>query len=158
VIFGGFSSQAIADRVEDAKSDIIITPTAAGGAAAPVLLKQNVDEALMKTDRVKTVVVFERTGSPVKMIAGRDVALERRLRGSTTDCPCEENGQRRSVVRALHVGIDGKPKGIVHTTGGYMVGTYVTSKYVFDLREDDVYWCTADVGWVTATATSSTVR
>ena len=149
VIFGGFSSQAIADRVEDAKSDIIITADGGWRRGQPVPLKKNVDDALTKTDLVKTVVVFERTGSPVNMVPERDVAWKDVIANQSTDCPAEPMDSEDLLYVLYTSGSTGKPKGIIHTTGGYMVQTYLTTRYVFDLRDEDVYWCTADVGWVT---------
>ncbi len=149
VIFGGFSSQAIADRVEDAKSNIIITADGGFRRGQVVPLKKNVDEALTKTDRVKTVVVFQRTHENVQMVAGRDVAWKDAIAGQSTDCPAEPMDSEDPLYVLYTSGSTGKPKGILHTTGGYMVGTYLTSKYVFDIKNSDIYWCTADVGWVT---------
>jgi acetyl-CoA synthetase len=149
VIFGGFSSQAIADRVEDAKSDIIITADGGWRRGSVVPLKANVDEALTKTDLVKTVVVLERTGSPINMVAGRDVAWKDVVAGQSTDCPAEQMDAEDLLFVLYTSGSTGKPKGIIHTTGGYMLGTYLTTKYVFDLQDNDIYWCTADVGWIT---------
>jgi acetyl-CoA synthetase len=149
VIFGGFSSQAIADRVEDAKSDIIITADGGWRRGAVVPLKKNVDDALTKTNLVKTVVVLERTGSPVEMVRGRDIPWSEVVEGQSTDCPPEQVDAEDPLYVLYTSGSTGKPKGILHTTGGYMVGTYLTTKYVFDLRDEDIFWCTADVGWVT---------
>src|SRR4051794_5729776 len=136
VIFGGFSSQAIADRVEDAKSEIIITADGGWRRGAVVPLKKNVDEALTKTNLVKTVVVLEHTGSPIDMTAGRDISWKKVIAGQSTDCPAEPMDSEDLLYVLYTSGSTGKPKGIQHTTGGYMVGTYLTTKYVFDLRED----------------------
>jgi acetyl-CoA synthetase len=149
VIFGGFSAQAIADRVEDANSEIIITADGGWRRGAVVPLKKNVDEALTKTNLVKTVVVLERTGSPVDMVAERDIPWKEVIDGQSADCPAEQMDSEDLLYVLYTSGSTGKPKGIIHTTGGYMVGTYLTTKYVFDLRDDDIYWCTADIGWVT---------
>jgi acetyl-CoA synthetase len=149
VIFGGFSAQAIADRVEDAKSEIIITADGGWRRGAVVPLKKNVDEALAKTDLVKTVVVLERTGSPIEMVPERDIAWKDVIADQPSECPAEQIDSEDLLYVLYTSGSTGKPKGIVHTTGGYMVGTYVTTKYVFDLQDQDIYWCTADVGWVT---------
>jgi acetyl-CoA synthetase len=149
VIFGGFSSQAIADRVEDAKSEIIITADGGWRRGAVVPLKKNVDEALTKTDLVKTVIVLEHTGSPVDMSQGRDVWWTDVIKDQPTECPAEPMDSEDLLYVLYTSGSTGKPKGIIHTTGGYMVGTYLTTKYVFDMQENDTYWCTADVGWVT---------
>jgi acetyl-CoA synthetase len=149
VIFGGFSSQAIADRVEDAKSEIIITADGGWRRGSAVPLKKNVDDALTKTNLVKTVVVLERTGSPINTVEGRDVAWKDLVANQSTECPAEQMDSEDLLYVLYTSGSTGKPKGILHTTGGYMVGTYLTARYVFDLKESDIYWCTADVGWVT---------
>jgi acetyl-CoA synthetase len=149
VIFGGFSAQAIADRVEDAKSEIIITADGGWRRGAVVPLKKNVDEALTKTDLVKTVIVLEHTGSPVEMTPERDISWKELVGAQPTECPPEEMDSEDPLFVLYTSGSTGKPKGILHTTGGYMVGTYVTTQYVFDLRDEDIFWCTADVGWVT---------
>jgi acetyl-CoA synthetase len=150
VIFGGFSSQAIADRVEDAKSDLIITADGGFRRGQVVALKQNVDEALKKTDRVKNVVVLKRVGSPgVNWVEGRDVWWHELVEGQSTQCPAEQMDAEDTLFVLYTSGSTGKPKGILHTTGGYLVGTNITCRYVFDLRDDDIYWCSADVGWIT---------
>jgi acetyl-CoA synthetase len=158
VIFGGFSSQSIADRVEDAQSDVIITADGGYRRGQVVPLKRNVDDALTKTDRVKTVVVLNRANTPVgdgKAIGtmawtpGRDVWWHELVAKQSADCPAEPMDAEDTLFVLYTSGSTGKPKGIQHTTAGYLLGTYLTSKYVFDLREDDVYWCTADVGWIT---------
>ena len=149
VIFGGFSSQAIVDRVTDAKSTIIITADGGNRRGQVVPLKGNVDEALKLTDLVKQVIVLKHTGNAVAWTDGRDVLWSDVVAGQSTDCPAEPMDSEDPLFVLYTSGSTGKPKGIVHTTGGYMVGTYLTSKYVFDLHENDVYWCTADVGWIT---------
>ena len=149
VIFGGFSSQAIADRVEDAQSTVIITADGGYRRGQVVPLKANVDDALKKTDRVNTVVVMQQTGQSVTMTEGRDVWWRDVIDGQSIDCPTEQMDAEDMLFVLYTSGSTGKPKGIVHTTGGYMVGTYLTSRDVFDLRDEDVYWCTADVGWIT---------
>ena len=158
VIFGGFSSQAIADRVDDAKSTIIITADGGFRRGNVVPLKANVDEALKKTDRVKTVVVLQRVGNPVDehsprapvdWVEGRDVWWHELTRDQSPECPAEPMDSEDMLFVLYTSGSTGKPKGIIHTTGGYLVGTFLTTKYVFDIHPDDVYWCTADVGWIT---------
>ena len=149
VIFGGFSSQAIVDRVTDAKSTIIITADGGNRRGQVVPLKANVDEALTLTDLVKQVIVLKHTGNTIGWTDGRDVLWSDVIAGQSTDCPAEPMDSEDPLFVLYTSGSTGKPKGIVHTTGGYMVGTYLTSKYVFDLHENDVYWCTADVGWIT---------
>jgi acetyl-CoA synthetase len=149
VIFGGFSSQAIADRVEDAKSNFIITADGGYRRGQVVPLKNNVDEALTKTSLIKKVIVLKRTGQPINFVEGRDVWWSDVVASQPTDCPAEPMDAEDTLFVLYTSGSTGKPKGIQHTTGGYMVGTYITSKYVFDLHDHDIYWCTADVGWIT---------
>jgi acetyl-CoA synthetase len=149
VIFGGFSSQAIADRVNDADSHFIITADGGNRRGAIVPLKANVDDALKKTDKVKTVVVLKHAGQQINMTEGRDVWWSDVIAGHSFECPAEPMDAEDILFVLYTSGSTGKPKGIVHTTGGYMVGAYLTSKYVFDLNDSDVYWCTADIGWVT---------
>jgi len=149
VIFGGFSSQAIADRVEDAQSNIIITADGGFRRGAVVSLKKHVDEALTKTNLVKKVVVLKRTGEPVSMTPDRDVWWDDIVAGQSPECAAEEMDAEDLLFVLYTSGSTGKPKGIQHTTAGYMVQTYLTARYVFDLQDTDIYWCTADVGWVT---------
>ena len=149
VIFGGFSSQAIADRVEDAKSSIIITADGGNRRGSVVPLKPNVDEALKKTNRVQKIIVLKHAGNPVEMQNGRDLWWHDCLAGQSAECPAEQMDSEDLLYVLYTSGSTGKPKGIIHTTGGYMVGTYITTKYVFDIKDSDIYWCTADVGWVT---------
>ena len=155
VIFGGFSSQAIADRVEDAQSEIIITADGGFRRGAVVPLKSNVDDALTKTNRVKKVVVLQRVGAtpertiPLNWVEGRDVWWHEIVRDQGAQCVAEPMDVEDTLFVLYTSGSTGKPKGIQHSTGGYLLGVNVTTRYVFDLREDDVYWCTADVGWIT---------
>ena len=149
VIFGGFSSAAIADRVDDAKSSILLTADGGHRRGQVVPLKQNVDEALTKTDRVKTVIVLQHAGCPVTMQPGRDVYWGDAISGQSTICESVAMAAEDPLFVLYTSGSTGKPKGILHTTAGYMVGAFLSTKYVFDLRHDDVYWCSADVGWIT---------
>jgi acetyl-CoA synthetase len=149
VIFGGFSSQAIVDRVEDARSSVIITADGGRRRGAIVPLKANVDEALKKTDRVKQVIVYKHAGNPCHMEPGRDRWWSDVIENQSTVCPPEPMDAEDPLFILYTSGSTGKPKGILHTTGGYLVGCYATTKYVFDLRERDTYWCTADIGWIT---------
>ncbi len=149
VIFGGFSSQAIADRVEDARCKVIITADGGYRRGAVVPLKKNVDEALTKTQIVEKVIVLNRANSPVEMKPGRDVWWSDVVKGESADCPAEPMDSEDLLFILYTSGSTGKPKGIIHTTGGYMVGAYLTTRYVFDLQDADIYWCTADVGWIT---------
>ena len=152
VIFGGFSSQAIADRVEDAKSNLIITADGGFRRGQVVPLKENVDAALQKTNLVKKVVVLSRVGDQTRQsnwVKDRDVAWSDLIEGQSTECAAEPMDAEDPLFVLYTSGSTGKPKGIIHTSGGYLTGVYITSKYVFDLKDTDTYWCTADVGWIT---------
>jgi acetyl-CoA synthetase len=149
VIFGGFSAQAIADRVQDAESSVIITADGGWRRGSVVPLKANVDEACKFTDLVKTVIVIQRCGNDVAMTAGRDVWADDLLAGQSDECPAEPVDAEHMLFLLYTSGSTGKPKGILHTTAGYMVHTAYTARLIFDLKPDDVYWCTADIGWIT---------
>ena len=149
VIFGGFSSQAIVDRVEDAQSTLLITADGGHRRGQIVPLKHNVDEALKKTSLIKNVVVLKRSGQQIHMEPGRDHWWTDVIAGQSSTCPAEPMDSEDLALVLYTSGSTGKPKGIIHTTAGYMVGCYITTRYVFDLHDDDVYWCTADVGWIT---------
>ncbi|WP_024878151.1 acetate--CoA ligase [Methylosinus sp. LW3] len=148
VVFGGFSPDALAGRIEDAQSDVVITADEGvrGGRKSP--LKDNVDAALEKVS-AKTVIVVTRTGAKVDMKPGRDFRYEDEAKKVPEDCPYAEVGAEDPLFILYTSGSTGKPKGVLHTTGGYLVHTALTHELVFDYREGDVYWCTADVGWVT---------
>ncbi|NOX58361.1 MAG: acetate--CoA ligase [Planctomycetes bacterium] len=149
IIFGGFSAAAIADRVTDASSSIVITADGSWRRGAVLPLKKNVDEAAEICSLIKTVVVLKRTENEVVMHKGRDVWWHDVIEGASTECPAEECDSEDLLFILYTSGTTGKPKGIMHTTAGYMIYTQITSKYVFDLQPDDVYWCTADIGWIT---------
>jgi acetyl-CoA synthetase len=149
IIFGGFSANAITDRVHDAEASCVITADGGWRRGSIVELKQAVDEALEKCPTVKSVVVAKRTGNKVTMKDGRDHWWHDVMAESTDECPAEEMDSEDPLYILYTSGSTGKPKGILHTTAGYLLGTYLTSKYVFDLKEEDTYWCTADIGWVT---------
>ncbi|MCZ6735166.1 MAG: acetate--CoA ligase [Planctomycetota bacterium] len=151
VIFGGFSSQAIVDRVQDAKSRVIVTADGGWRRGKIVPLKANVDAAAGMTGLIETVIVLKRCGNDIAWTKGRDHWWHELTAVASDDCPCEAMDSEDMLFLLYTSGSTGKPKGIVHTTGGYMVYTYLTSKYVFNLVPDrgQVYWCTADIGWVT---------
>ena len=157
VIFGGFAAHAIVDRVNDSQCVAVITQDVSFRRGQEVKLKHIVDEALEKCSSVRSVVVYKRdtvegspkTQTPVDMKQGRDVYWHEAVAAASPTCEAEPMDSEDVLYLLYTSGTTGKPKGLVHTTGGYSVGTYLTSKYVFDLRDDDVYFCTADIGWVT---------
>jgi acetyl-CoA synthetase len=149
VIFGGFAAEAVRDRVNDAQAKLIVTQDGAWRRGAVVPLKANVDKALEETPCVKHTVVLRRTHNEISMVVGRDHDWAQVMATVPAKCPAEELPSEQPLFILYTSGTTGKPKGVLHTTGGYMVGTYATTKYVFDLKDTDVYWCTADVGWVT---------
>ena len=149
IIFGGFSAPALVDRIHDASSKMVITADGSYRRGNVLRLKDTVDEALKQCPSVKSCVVVKRSGSQVHMEEGRDFWYGDLMYDAHADCPAAELDSEHPLYILYTSGSTGKPKGILHTTGGYMVGTYLTSKYVFDLKEEDTYWCTADIGWVT---------
>jgi acetyl-CoA synthetase len=149
VIFGGFSANAIVDRVNDQKATVVVTQDFANRRGAQFPLKGTVDEALVNCPTVKHAVVYQRTGAEVNMQAGRDHWWHELAAKAAPHCPAEHLDSEDPLYILYTSGSTGKPKGIVHTTGGYAVETYITSKWIFDLKENDIFWCTADIGWVT---------
>ncbi len=149
VVFGGFSAESIRDRIADCGATAVITADGGYRRGAIVPLKQNVDEALKGKTTIKRVIVFRRAGNEVHIEEGRDVWWHRELEYVDAHCPPVALESEHPLYILYTSGSTGKPKGILHTTGGYLVGIYSSTKYVFDLREEDIYWCTADVGWVT---------
>jgi acetyl-CoA synthetase len=150
VIFAGFSSQSVVDRVEDARSHTLITADGAYRKGNVVPLKANADKAMDSTDLVERCVVVRRTGEDVAWTEGRDHWYHDLIEGRSADCPPEPMDAEDVLYILYTSGTTGKPKGIVHTTGGYLTGVAATQRLVFDLKPDsDVYWCAADIGWVT---------
>jgi len=149
VVFGGFAAHAISDRVNDSECVAVLTQDTSYRRGSEVKLKSIVDEALEKCPSVKNVVVYQRSKTPVNMKAGRDFWWHELMAKAEPECAAEWMDAEDPLYLLYTSGTTGKPKGLLHTTGGYAVQTYLTSKYVFDLREEDVYWCTADIGWVT---------
>jgi len=149
VVFGGFSAQALRERIQDGGCTAVITADGSWRRGAVLPLKPQVDEAVSGLASVHTVVVVHRAGPSVAWSEPRDVWYHELVEGRPAKCEPEAMDSEDLLFLLYTSGSTGKPKGIVHTTGGYLVGTYLTAQYVFDLREDDVYWCTADIGWVT---------
>ncbi len=149
VIFGGFSPEAIAGRIQDCDSEFVITSDEGlrGGRAIP--LKANIDEALEQCPGVKHCIVVKRTGNNIAWREGRDVWWHDIIKNASPDCPPEEINAEDPLFILYTSGSTGKPKGVLHTTGGYMVYASMTHQYVFDYHDGDIYWCTADVGWIT---------
>jgi acetyl-CoA synthetase len=149
VIFGGFSPSSIRDRLIDCNSNIIITADEGRRGGKHVPLKANTDEALKSCPDVKTVIVFKHTGGDVEWVEGRDHWWSDLTAQASNDCPCEEMNAEDPLFILYTSGSTGKPKGVLHTTGGYMVFAGLTHEITFDYKDGEVYWCTADVGWVT---------
>jgi acetyl-CoA synthetase len=149
VVFGGFSAESLRDRINDAEAKVLVTADGGYRRGGLVPLKQNADEALTATPTIQKAVVLKRTGQAVPMTAGRDLWWDDLMSQAKPDCPPEAMDAEDPLYILYTSGTTGKPKGILHTTGGYLTHVYATTKWVFDLGDADVFWCTADVGWVT---------
>ncbi|HEU4597276.1 MAG TPA: acetate--CoA ligase [Pyrinomonadaceae bacterium] len=149
IIFGGFSSSALIDRINDAGCKMVVTADGGYRRGSEVKLKPAVDEALKQTPSVKGCIVVRRTGTRIHMEAGRDYWWHEVMETVEDVCPAEELESEHPLFILYTSGTTGKPKGILHTTAGYLLQTHVTTKWVFDLKDEDIYWCTADIGWVT---------
>jgi len=149
VVFGGFSAEALRDRINDSQSKVLITADSAYRRGTVVPLKKNVDDALTNAPSIQHVIVYKRTGETINIVEGRDLWWHNLTTRMSGDCAAERLDSEHPLFMLYTSGTTGKPKGVVHTTGGYMTGTYITAKWVFDLKDEDTYWCTADIGWVT---------
>ena len=149
VVFGGFSASALSDRINDADAKLVITADGGYRRGSVFALKPQVDDALKTCPGVSDVVVVKRGGNDIHMEAGRDHWYHELMQFASADCPAEPMDAEDPLFILYTSGSTGKPKGVLHSTGGYQTYTYLTTKYVFDLKEEDVYWCTADVGWIT---------
>ncbi|TWU12701.1 Acetyl-coenzyme A ligase [Symmachiella macrocystis] len=149
IIFGGFSADAVADRNNDAQAKLVVTADAGWRRGKQVPLKVAVDESLEKSPSVEKVVVVQRTGAEVTMVPDRDYWWHDLMKGASAECEATPLDSEHPLFILYTSGSTGKPKGVLHTTAGYTLGTMMTSKWVFDLKDEDTYWCTADIGWVT---------
>lgn len=149
IIFGGFSADAVAERNNDAQAKLVVTADAGWRRGREIELKKAVDDSLERSPTVENVVVVRRTGCPVNMVAGRDYWWHDLMQDASPDCDAVELDSEHPLFILYTSGSTGKPKGVLHTTAGYLLGTMQTAQWVFDLKDEDTYWCTADIGWVT---------
>ncbi len=153
VVFGGFSPNSLANRIEDCRSDFVVTADEGLRGSKPIPLKANTDKAIVRAEKdgasVRNVLVVKRTGGKIDMKDGRDLWYHEEMEKASADCPPVEMNAEDPLFILYTSGSTGKPKGVMHTTGGYLVYVATTHRYVFDYHDGDIYWCTADVGWVT---------
>ncbi|MBF0225440.1 MAG: acetate--CoA ligase [Desulfobacterales bacterium] len=149
IVFAGFSPDALAGRIQDCGGNIVITADEGLRGGKHIPLKANTDEALKNCDQVRRVIVVKHTGADVKWISGRDIAWDEAMKDASSNCQPEEMDSEDPLFILYTSGSTGKPKGVLHTTGGYLVYASLTHEYVFDYHDGDIYWCTADIGWVT---------
>ncbi|NOY83154.1 MAG: acetate--CoA ligase [Kiritimatiellaeota bacterium] len=149
VVFAGFSAESLADRINDAQAKLLITADGGFRRGGLIPLKHDADYALRQSPGVEHVIIVRHGNFPIRLIAKRDLWWDELMQSASADCAAEPLDSEHMSYILYTSGTTGKPKGIVHTTGGYMVGCYATSKMIFDLKQDDVFWCTADIGWVT---------
>jgi acetyl-CoA synthetase len=149
VVFGGFSAESLRDRINDQEAKVLVTADGGWRRGNVVPLKKIADEALEQTPSIEAVIVVRRTNMSIGFDHERDYWWHDLMAGASANCPPEKMDAEDPLYILYTSGTTGKPKGILHTTGGYLVGTYATTKWIFDLKEEDVFWCTADIGWVT---------
>jgi acetyl-CoA synthetase len=149
VVFGGFSSEAIKDRIQDSQAKMVITADGGYRRGAIIPLKKNVDDALKDNEQIERVIVFRRASNEIHIKEGRDVWWHREMEYVNADCPAIGLDSEDPLFVLYTSGSTGKPKGILHTSAGYLLGATITTQYVFDLKPEDVYFCTADIGWIT---------
>lgn len=149
VVFGGFSAEALKDRINDAGAKLVITADEGWRRGKIIPLKANTDDAVKNCPTIEKVVVVKRTGNNINWVEGRDVWWHEVIENQSAVCPAEPLDASHDLFILYTSGSTGKPKGVVHSTGGYMVGVAYTTKHVFDIKDNDTYWCTADIGWVT---------